>query len=86
MKLLCLLIIIMAVIFILRMNKKIRYHCGFFRYPMGIVNVCVQREDFNIPMQPTALCEARCETDLDHAQLLEKGILAKSCVMKCNQI
>ena len=86
MKLLCLLIIIMVVLLILKINKKVRYNCGLFRTPMGIANVCVQREDFNIPMKPTALCEARCETDLDHAELLEKGILAKSCIMNCNQI
>lgn len=76
----------MAVLIIVNMNKKVRYHCGFFRTPMGLANVCVRREGFNIPMEPTALCEARCETDLDHAQLLEKGILAKSCIMKCEQI
>ena len=83
---LALLLIIMIVLFIMRVQKKVRYECGFFRTPMGLANVCVRREDFNIPMEPTSLCETRCQTNLDHAQLLGRGILAKNCVMKCDRI
>jgi len=43
-------------------------------------------EQFDIPMKPTALCEARCATDYDHAQLLQHGILAESCMMKCHNL
>ena len=53
----------------------------------GLTKVCVtSRENFDIPMKPTSLCEARCATDYDHAQLLQHGILAESCIMKCHNL
>jgi hypothetical protein len=84
MELLHLIIILMIIYYLLNMNNETK-QCGFVDTAQGLVKVCVTKENFNIPKQPTALCEARCETNFDHAQLLENGILAKGCILKCEE-
>ena len=74
----------MALAYLLNMKSE-KKQCGFVSTPQGLVKVCVIKEEFNIPKQPTALCEARCETNFDHAQLLEHGVLAKGCILKCEE-
>jgi hypothetical protein len=84
MELLHLIILLIIVAYLLSMKNETK-QCGIVSTPEGLVKVCVIKEEFDIPKQPTALCEARCQTDFDHAQLLQHGILAKSCIMKCEE-
>ena len=81
------LIIILAIVAYLLNRPRIVTKCADMQTKFGLTKVCVtSRENFDIPMKPTALCEARCATDYDHAQLLQHGILAESCIMKCNNL
>ena len=81
------LIIILAIIAYLLNRPRTVTRCKNMQTKFGLSKVCVtSRENFDIPMKPTSLCEARCATDYDHAQLLQQGILAESCIMKCHNI
>uniref|UniRef100_A0A6C0HDX0 Uncharacterized protein n=1 Tax=viral metagenome TaxID=1070528 RepID=A0A6C0HDX0_9ZZZZ len=81
------LIILLAIIAYFLNRKQMVTRCAAVPTKFGLTKVCVtSRENFDIPMKPTALCEARCATDYDHAQLLQRGILAESCIMKCHNL
>lgn len=51
-----------------------------------IVEICASHENFDIPLDPKALCESRCQTNFDHAQLQAKGILVENCIRQCNNL
>jgi hypothetical protein len=81
------LIIILAIVAYLLNRPRTVIRCKNMQTKFGLTKVCVtSRENFDIPMKPTSLCEARCATDYDHAQLLQHGILAESCIMKCHNL
>jgi len=52
----------------------------------AVIEICASHEDFDIPKEPKELCESRCQTNFDHAQLQAKGILVENCIRDCNNI
>jgi len=86
MQLLHLILLLLVIVYFMNRQQTVT-KCRVMKTKYGLAKVCVtSRERFDIPMKPTSLCEARCATDYDHAQLLQHGILAESCIMKCHNL
>jgi hypothetical protein len=69
--------------------------CQTYETMDGPIEVCRENynvnkweeEGFDIPLNPKELCESRCATNLDHAELLmNKQILLEDCVKKCHNL
>ena len=82
-----------SVLSVIKPSKKF---CQTYQTMDGPIEVCKEnfeinkwndKEEFDIPMSPTQLCETRCATNLDHAQLLmNKQMLLEDCIKKCHNL
>ena len=52
----------------------------------AVIEICASHEDFDIPKEPKELCESRCQTNFDHAQLQARGTLVENCIKQCNNL
>ncbi len=80
---------------VLAVIKPSNKFCQTYQTMDGPIEVCrenyvnkwTDKEAFDIPMSPTQLCETRCATNLDHAQLLmNKHMLLEDCIKKCHNL
>lgn len=73
------LILVLLLLAALMMNVR----CKTIRRGGRVYHVC-SHEGFDIPLDSRSMCESRCQTNFDHAQLQARGMLASDCIRQCN--
>jgi hypothetical protein len=100
MKFIHILLILIAILYLMQDGSVLAAinpskFCQTYQTMDGPIEVCREnyvnkwndKEAFDIPMSPTQLCETRCATNLDHAQLLmNKHMLLEDCIKKCHNL